>query len=282
MIKVLKPGFYSTIQDLGRFGYQEFGVPYSGVMDRKAAALANVLIGNAENKAVIEMTMTGATLKFETETCIAITGADISPSLNSNAIQLNKIIFVKANDVLSFGKLNNGFRCYLAVLGGFKTETVMKSKSMYQNITKQIALLKNDELQVSASTISNMEHYASIKFDFNYINSIEIEAFKGPEFEFLTKDQQQALFSKSFTISKDNNRMAYQLVEPLENDLQPIITSAVLPGTVQLTPSGKLIILMRDCQTTGGYPRVLQLKESALDVLAQKYTGNSLSFSLKN
>lgn len=282
MIKVLKPGFYSTIQDLGRFGYQEFGVPYSGVMDRKAAALANVLIGNAENKAVIEMTMTGATLKFETETCIAITGADMSPSLNNNTIQLNKIIFVKANDVLSFAKLNNGFRCYLAVLGGFKTETVMKSKSMYQNITKQIALLKNDELQVSASTISNMEHYASIKFDFNYINSIEIEAFKGPEFEFLTKDQQQALFSKSFTISKDNNRMAYQLVEPLENDLQPIITSAVLPGTVQLTPSGKLIILMRDCQTTGGYPRVLQLKESALDVLAQKYTGNSLSFSLKN
>lgn len=282
MIKVLKPGFYSTIQDFGRFGYQEFGVPYSGVMDRKAASLANALLSNAESEAVIEMTMTGVTLKFETETCIAITGADMSPSLNKNTIQLNKIILVEANDVLSFGKLNNGFRCYLAIVGGFKTETVMKSKSMYQNITKQIALLKNDVLQVSASTISNKEHYASIKFDSTYINSKEIEVFKGPEFEFLSKTQQQDLFSKSFTISKDNNRMAYQLEEPIKNDLQPIITSAVLPGTVQLTPSGKLIVLMRDCQTTGGYPRVLQLKESALNVLAQKYMAQKISFTLNS
>ena len=136
---------------------------------------------------------------------------------------------------------------------------------MYQNITKQIALLKNDELQVSASTLLNKMHHASIKFDSSYIDFNDIDVFKGPEFEFLSKNQHQALFSKSFAISKDNNRMAYQLEESLNNDLQPIITSAVLPGTVQLTPSGKLIILMRDCQITGGYPRILQLKESALE-----------------
>jgi biotin-dependent carboxylase-like uncharacterized protein len=281
MIKVLKPGFYSSIQDSGRFGFQEFGVPYSGVMDKKAFTLANALLGNVENEAVIEMTMTGATLQFQKSTFIAISGADISPSLNKNAIQLNKMIFVKSNDVLSFGKLNNGFRCYLAVLGGFKTETVMNSKSMYLSITKRMQLNKNDELQVEASKISNKKHHAGIKFDSSYINSNNIDVLKGPEFEFLTKNQQQALFSKSFTISKNNNRMAYQLEESFENDLQPIITSAVLPGTVQLTPSGKLIILMCDCQTTGGYPRVLQLKESALDVLAQKFTGKVISFKLR-
>ena len=74
--------------------------------------------------------------------------------------------------------------------------------------------------------------------------------------------------------------MAYQLQESLENSLEPILTSGVLPGTVQLTPSGKLIILMRDCQTTGGYPRVLQLKESAINILAQKYTGQQIRFKL--
>ena len=281
MIKVLEPGFYSSIQDLGRFGYQEFGVPYSGVMDKRAAVLANALLGNNENDSVLEMTMTGAALQFSIDTCIAISGADMSVKLNDSSIQINKMIFVKPNDVLSFGKLKDGFRCYLAVLGGFKTETVMNSRSMYQRITTQMTLRKNDKLQILEPETSNKKHYASIKSDIDYIGFNDIDVFQGPEFEFLNKSQQNELLSKPFTISKDNNRMAYQLEESFENDLKPIITSAVLPGTVQLTPSGKLIILMRDSQTTGGYPRVLQLKESALDVLAQKFTGKVISFKLR-
>ena len=109
----------------------------------------------------------------------------------------------------------------------------------------------------------------------------DIEVLKGPEFELLTKKQQKQLLSNKFTISKDNNRMAYQLVEILANNIKPIITSLVLPGTVQLTPSGKLIVLMRDCQTTGGYPRVLQLKEYSIDVLSQKLAGKNIHFVLK-
>ena len=280
MIKVLHPGFYSTIQDFGRMGYQEFGIPYSGVLDRKAATLANKLLGNKAHEAVLEMTMTGAKLEFETATCIAICGAHMSPKLNSETITLNKIQQVKPKDVLSFGKLSTGFRCYLGVLGGFKTETVMKSKSMYQKLTKQSMLCKNDEIQISEARIANYKQHASMRFDSSYINSNTIEVYKGPEFEFLSKNQQNELFSKPYTISKDNNRMAYQLQETLQNELNPIITSAVIPGTVQLTPSGKLIILMRDCQTTGGYPRVLQIMESSIDVLAQKFTGNTIKFEL--
>ena len=248
MVKVLKPGFYSTIQDLGR----------------------------------LEMTMTGATLQFEIHTCIALSGADLSAKLNEKPIQLNKMILVKPNDILSFGKLNHGFRCYLAVLGGFKTETIMKSKSMYQNITKQFMIYKNDELQISQKPPASNKQHASMRFDSSYINSNILEVYKGPEFENLTKNKQTELFSKPFVISKDNNRMAYQLEETFQNNLSPIITSAVLPGTVQLTPSGKFIILMRDCQTTGGYPRVLQLKESSIDVLGQKFTGKTINFKLNS
>ncbi|WP_341215470.1 biotin-dependent carboxyltransferase family protein [uncultured Wocania sp.] len=279
MIKVIKSGFFSTIQDFGRMGFQQYGVPYSGVMDYNSASIANAILGNDKKAAVIEMTMVGATLQFNGDTNICISGADMSPNINSNRIKLHKNIAVKAGDVLSFGKLNYGFRCYLAVSGGFKTEVVMGSKSMYKGITNPFLLNKNDELPILYSTINNRKH-ASIKVNRNHFISKKIEVFKGPEFEYLSIEQQEKFFSKIFKISKENNRMAYQLEDTLKNKLEPIITSSVLPGTVQLTPSGKLIILMRDCQTTGGYPRILQLKETSINILSQKFTGQNITFKL--
>ncbi len=279
MIKVLGPGFYSTIQDFGRKGFQQYGVPYSGVMDAYSAGLANHILGNSENAAVIEMAMTGAKLQFHVDTYICISGADMSPKLDENPILLNKNIKIQSGDVLSFGKLNSGFRCYLAVLGGFNTETIMGSQSMYKGITTLFNLSKNDELKINESNLFIDNKNASIKVNKEHFSINKIDVFKGPEFDLLQKNQQELLLETHFTISKDNNRMAYQLSESLENSLEPIITSAVLPGTVQLTPSGKLIILMRDCQTTGGYPRVLQLKESAINVLSQKFTGNMIRFN---
>ncbi len=279
MVKVIKTGFYSSIQDLGRIGFQHYGVPYSGAMDRYSATMANAVLGNDENAAVIEMTMTGATLQFYGNANICISGADMSPKINSNQVQLYKNIAVKTGDVLSFGKLNYGFRCYLAISGGFKTEKVMRSRSMYKGITNSFYLRINDELPVSDFIEINSKH-ARVKVNANHFNTNEIEVYKGPEFDLLSKEQQEKLFSKPFKISKENNRMAYQLEDTLDNSLQPIITSLVLPGTVQLTPSGKLIVLMSDCQTTGGYPRILQLKESSISVLAQKFTGQNISFKL--
>ena len=280
MIKVLNPGFYSTIQDFGRKGFQQYGVPYSGVMDAYSAALANHILCNNEDAAVIEMTMVGAKLQFHCDTWICISGADMSPKLNGNQIQLNKSIKVLSKDVLTFGKSSQGFRSYLAVSGGFKTEVVMHSQSMYKGITSEFKLSKNNELNIIENNSFTDVKNALVKVNSNHFSIDKIDVFKGPEFELLPKIQQEFLLIRKFTISKDNNRMGYQLSELLENNLEPIITSAVLPGTVQLTPSGKLIVLMRDCQTTGGYPRVLQLKETAINVLAQKFTGSTISFKL--
>lgn len=279
MVKVLNPGFFSTVQDMGRLGFQHFGVPVSGAMDAYSAKIANAVLDNHKNAAVIEMTMLGATLQFNCATNICVSGADMSPKINSNPIKLHKNIAVKSGDVLSFGKPKYGFRCYLAIFGGFKTEVVMHSRSMYKGITNQFKLNKNDVLPVSDVVKHNKKH-ARIKASTNHFNLDIVEVFKGPEFDFLSTEQQQKLFSKTYTISKENNRMAYQLNEALTNNLLPIITSSVLPGTVQLTPSGKLIILMRDCQTTGGYPRVLQLKEASINGLAQKFTGQNITFKL--
>ncbi|WP_370476596.1 biotin-dependent carboxyltransferase family protein [Tamlana flava] len=280
MVKVLNPGLYSTVQDMGRFGYQEYGVPYSGVMDRYAAGTVNALLGNDEHAAVIEMTMTGATLQFEYDTFICISGASMHPKLNDLPIENNKILTVRSGDILSFGKLELGFRCYLGVSGGFNTETVMQSKSMFAHITASHILKKGDVLPIEQVAIKNSAKHASLRINKSYLATEIMEVFKGPEFDLLSEEQQNQLLTSQFTISKENNRMAYQLEEIIRNKIEPIITSPVIPGTVQLTPSGKLIALMRDCQTTGGYPRVLQLKESAIDVLAQKFSGQTIEFKI--
>lgn len=280
MIRVLSTGFYATIQDLGRYGYQDFGVPYSGAMDQRAAQLANALLGNKVGDAVLEQTMTGATLRFDCDTYIAITGADMHPRLNEQPLELNKMIQVGSGSILSFGASKRGFRCYLAVSGGFKTTKILGSRSMYSPVTKKNAIQKGDVLKISKLGSDIQMPFSHLRVDTSYLESKSIEVYEGPEFEFLNADQKNFLFSTVFHISKNNNRMAYQLEETLPNDLKPILTSGVFPGTVQLTPSGKLIVLMRDCQTTGGYPRVLQLSDEAITHLAQKYQGKSFNFKL--
>jgi biotin-dependent carboxylase-like uncharacterized protein len=280
MINVLKPGFYTTIQDLGRFHSQEYGIPISGAMDSYAYKLANSILGNSLQHAVLEITMTGPTLEFRLDTAICITGADVSPTLDGVPIQLNQLVVVKAGAILSFGKLNYGFRAYVAVKGGFQTELVMNSRSFYKNITKTPVISRGDVLQIKEGSLENNVANASVKINTTHFTSKTLEVFRGPEFDQLDTSLQELVFSKVFSISKYHSRMAYQLNENIINDLKPIITSFVLPGTVQLTPSGKLIVLMKDCQTTGGYPRVLQLSENSINQLAQKQTGDHVQFRL--
>lgn len=281
MIEVLSTGFYTTVQDLGRTGYHEYGVPYSGVMDKRSAKIANALVNNDKSAAVLEITMTGPKLKFNINTIISIAGAHISPTINGVGIALNKGIVITAGDVLAFGKLHYGFRCYLAISGGFLTPIVMGSRSMYHNITKQVTISKGDVLSAQHSKENQDAIHASIKLNKSHFESDVLKVYKGPEFDNLSKSQQHQLLTQTYTVSKDNNRMAYQLENTIKNNLPPIITSLVHPGTIQLPPSGKLIVLMRDGQTAGGYPRILQLSDIAIDKLSQKYTGKKLRFILE-
>ncbi|SDB42560.1 biotin-dependent carboxylase uncharacterized domain-containing protein [Flavobacteriaceae bacterium MAR_2010_188] len=276
MIEVLHPGFYSTIQDLGRFNYINFGVPISGPMNAYSANHANAILGNNINSALLEMTMTGAKLKFNIDTNIAVTGALMQPLLNDTPVAQGESLEITSGDVLSFGRLTKGFRTYLAIKGGLDSEVMLQSRSMYAGITSRQYLIKNQILKILPE--SNISELINTNSFFSILDKKEIEVFKGPEFGMLSEIQKESLFSSIFTVSKYNNRMAYQLENTLENDLESILTAPVLPGTVQLTPSGKMIILMRDCQTTGGYPRILQLSEEAINVMAQKMAGNEIQF----
>ncbi|MEM5566866.1 biotin-dependent carboxyltransferase family protein [Psychroserpens sp. AS72] len=278
MIEILKTGLYDTIQDNGRMGWQEFGVPISGVMDRYSATLANSILGNSNYAAVLESVVVGPHLKFNQDTVICIAGADMSVVLNERALKTNTVYQVLKGDILKFGTCKYGCRSYLAVLGGFQTEIQMGSRSMYKGVTADYKLFKGDMLSISKISNNVSNSYSAVKIDKTHFETQQLEVFIGPEFDKLDNNTQHKLLHTKFTISKDSNRMAYQFDDIIENELKDGITSLVLPGTVQLTPSGKLIVLMRDCQTTGGYPRVLQLTEKSINNLGQQFIGNKISF----
>lgn len=277
MIKVVHPGIYTSVQDTGRVGFAKMGIPTSGVMDSYSAKLGNTLLQNDGDCAVLEITYGQGKFEFTTDTYICMTGGDFSPQLSGNRIQLNTVCKADKGSVLSFGKRNYGARVYLAVQGGIQSEVHFGSRSFTAGITK-IRMEKGDELKILKQDFQETG-YARIKSQEEHFTSPILECFPGPEYDQLN-DQQKKRLQEPFTISSDTNRVGYRLNELIKNDLPQILTSAVLPGTVQLTPSGKLIVLMRDSQVTGGYPRVLQLSEVALSRLSQKVAGDEFKFVL--
>lgn len=280
MIQVLHPGIYSSIQDRGRIGFSKFGVPQSGAMDLYSYQFGNSLLRNQKSSASIEITFGLAKFSFLKDAIICVTGANFSPRINNISVDMNAVLEIKKGSVLSFGKRKYGVRTYVSVLGGFQTEERLKSRSYYAGITEKTTLEKGDILlcpERKPHKNIGLSEFKSIEYLFF---DEELTCYPGPEYDLLTSEQKEKLKAE-FNVSGDNNRVGYRLEETLENDLKPILTSAVLPGTVQLTPSGKLIVLMRDCQVTGGYPRVLQLSSFAISQLSQKINGDKIQFLLK-
>lgn len=278
MLKIRKSGFYSSIQDQGRFGYRHFGVPVSGSMDLYSAEIANKLLGNDAGCAVLEMTMTGPELEFEAPTFIALAGAEMEATCNGEPISLHKVYKVEKGSRLQFKTMNSGFRTYMAVKGGFLTEEVLGSRSFYKGITPTHYLQDLQHVPYEPC-----EEYEPLISDMNRdINgdTDHLLVSPGPEYNLLENPQLEKIFSLPFTVSMKNNRMAYQLEETIPGHNYSMITSVTLPGTVQFTPGGKLIVLMRDGQTTGGYPRILQLSDQAVNFLAQKKFNDHIHFRL--
>ncbi|MDX1462577.1 MAG: biotin-dependent carboxyltransferase family protein [Marinirhabdus sp.] len=278
MIEVIHAGLYTSIQDVGRYGYRNLGVPLSGVMDRQSAEYANEILGNDKNKALIEFTLQGPTLKFTLSTEICCTGATFQLLLNKSAVPMNKAITVKPGDVLSIATTKEGMRGYLAVRGGIQTKQIMGSRSFYQGITTDHILKKGMKIPLH----SHVENRAAATYATppKPFTTNAVEVYVGPEFHRLTTNVQQALLAKSFKISPQSNRMAYVLESTASLAAAEIVTGPVQTGTVQLTPSGTLVVLMRDAQTTGGYSRVLQLTERAISQLSQKRGGEMVRFEL--
>ena len=274
MIKVIQPGLFTTIQDGGRHGFRNIGIPTSGFMDQESAWAANELVNNNKDESLLEITLTGPTLIFNCNCVISITGGDFNPLINNLPVEMYQSINVSSGDILKLNNTINGARSYIAISGGLNVKSLFGSKSFFSNISDSYHLKKGDEIKVSKKSESQILKWDKLKFNLNRF----MKVFKGPEYDLLSTNSKKKLFKNEFTINT-NNRMAYNLEEKLQVDIKTIISSPVLPGSVQLTPSGKIIILHRDCQTTGGYPRILQLDTNSLNNLSQLKSNDKIKFS---
>lgn len=281
-LQIIQPGFYTTVQDAGRRGYAHLGVPESGAMDQDSYGRANSLLNNQPGAAVLECTLLGPKIYFEMDTTFVITGGSTQAILDGEPVVHSVVAFAKAQQTLKVGAIQSGTRCYIGIAGGIESKMVLGSRSMYPPLTK-FRVMKREELPLGNSSFGNQKGArlkvlkSSIKATIDTIS--EISAYKGPEYLKLNKEQEEECL-KVFTVSKHWNRMALQLEEPLKNDFDTMITAPVLPGTVQLTPSGILIVLLRDCQTTGGYPRILQVSEAGLNSLSHLQEGDQFRWKL--
>ncbi len=279
MIEVLHPGIQSSIQDLGRLGHQSLGVPIGGAMDQNAFNLSNRLLNNPLHSAVLEMGFKGPKLLFHKSTTVALTGADMGVRLNGYEIPNFTPVEIKEKDLLEFGNAHRGKRTYMAIAGGIQTPEILNSRSQYKGITSDSKLSKTKLIPFD---MVNFDSPKGVRISPRITESEEmmILAYKGPDFNLLSEIAKNKLCQNIFSISNKNSRMAYILEEKLSHQISSIWTGPVIPGTVQCTPNGTLIILMRDAQTTGGYPRILQVTDEGLNLLAQKSTKDCFQFQL--
>src|SRR5690554_6870295 len=187
MVNILKSGFFTTVQDMGRYGYRDKGVPVSGVMDAFSAFQVNALLENGNNAAMLEITMTGPTLEFQEDTYIALGGADMLATINNNEIVGYKVYKINSGDVLTFGKLQKGFRVYLGIKDGFKTDPVLGSRSFYRPITKSDSLRTGSDLPYLPCTDFKPK-IPKMKLD-TVLDNMALEVYRGPEFAQLTDRQ---------------------------------------------------------------------------------------------
>jgi antagonist of KipI len=298
-LRIIRPGISTTLQDLGRRGYQAAGVPVGGAMDINAMRLANILCGNDPGLVVLETTLHGAEWLVEEEQLIAFSGGGASLLINNQPAPLNHAIRVKASSLLSLKPSPSGCRTYLAVAGGFRAKTDLKSCSTYKTASlggyQGRALKSGDHLlwNTEKSELSNkilkslplkghdfrVGRWSIDSSGYAYKNTIHV--FKGPEWDWFDEHARSKLFSEFFGVSNQSDRMGYRLTgSPLKlSAKRELISTAVCTGMIQVTHEGNLVMLMADAQTTGGYPRLAVIAMADIPACAQLRPGNRIQFS---
>ena len=284
-LEIKEPGLLTTVQDLGRYGYQRFGVPVSGAMDTFSLKTGNLLLGNDEGAAGLEMTVLGPRVRFLAETWIAITGANLSPALDGEPIPRWTAVKVPADCDLSFQGASDGMRSYLAVAGGIDVPVIMGSRSTYVKAAlgglEGRALKAGDVLRVLEPGFEPVErglpeHLSAPVYGHNH----EIRVVLGPQDRAFTADGTKTFLGSVYTVSIQSDRMGYRLEGPaIESADGPDIVSDGIPfGAVQIPGDGRPIILLADRGTTGGYAKIATVVSSDLGRLSQAMPGDTITF----
>ncbi|TYR79365.1 biotin-dependent carboxyltransferase family protein [Priestia megaterium] len=303
-IKVIRPGLLTTIQDLGRYGFQKDGIIVSGAMDKLALRIGNLLVGNDEGKAALEVTLMGPRLQFENDALIAMTGGNLSPVIDGEPVKMWRPVYVLKGSVLQFGVPVSGCRSYIAVSGSFAIDKVMGSTAT--SLRAELggmngrALQANDQIPCHQPTETGKEIMKRLKRKQTdrpfkqafwsihpkllprYEANPTIRTLQGAEFQWFTEESQQAFFDQPFTVTPQSDRMGYRLKGRtlLFKNEKELLSSAVTFGTIQVPKEGNPIVLLADHQTTGGYPRIGQVATVDLPILAQIPPGKQVAFKL--
>lgn len=301
-IEVLRPGLLTSVQDLGRRGWQRYGVTVGGAMDGVALRVANMLVGNEPGEAALEMTLMGPTLRFTVDAVVAVCGGDLAPSAGGQHMPNWRPLRIAGGTELRFGGAVTGCRAYIAVRGGFDVPEVLGSRSTFFQASlggfDGRALRAGDLLPIrpTAAIVAdrwdgnrNSSTPTPVCFSWgvapsiaNYSDRPTIRICTSRHWDRFTTAAQQALVCAEFEITNQSDRMGYRLAGPqLEsNSTQDILSEAVSTGTIQVPPNGQPIVLMADCPVTGGYPKVAQVAGVDVPVLAQLRPGAKVRFQL--
>lgn len=284
-IKFLNGGFLTTIQDMGRTGYQESGMSVSGVMDQRSAALANILVGNDENEGVLEITLMGPMAEFTAENIIAVTGGNLGPKLNGKDLPMYQAVEVHKGDSLSFSGMFSGSRAYMAFAGGLDIPVVMGSKST--NLKSKVGgyegrkLGAGDEISFASpkTSLPNMR-LRKIKQDDFAATEQTLRVVMGPQDDYFTEKGIETFLTETYTFTNESDRMGCRCEgEVIEHKAGgDIITDGIAFGAIQVPSHGKPIIMMADHQTTGGYTKIAGVISVDLPKVAQSRPGYKVKF----
>jgi antagonist of KipI len=288
---VKRAGFLTSVQDVGRTGFRQFGVSTSGALDSFALRVANLLVGNDEGAAGLEITLGGLQLRFEDERTVAWCGGEFDVQIGSRALPAGHVAHLQSGDEMKFGRAQIGCRCWLAISGGIDVPIVLDSRSTDLRASfgghegravrdgDVVPLLTQPGSPIPATGISSWTaphdwaSPASRHPNLRFIRGVDWNRFNDTTIQRFTQQE--------FNVSADSDRMGVRFDGPelkRENETD-LISEAVAPGTIQIPPSGKPILLLGDCQTIGGYPKIAHVITVDLGITAQLRAGDRVRFS---
>jgi biotin-dependent carboxylase-like uncharacterized protein len=261
VIRVKEPGLLTTVQDLGRYGYSHLGISSGGAADSLAMRIANLLVGNAENAATLEMTLVGAALEFDEASVVAVTGGECDYRIGGDAVPMWQALRVPGGGVLECGRMKTGARSYLAVQRGLDVRSIMGSAST--NLVGHFggvegrSLRKGDLLGVLNGTNSRVRTLKPGAVDGLYPRS-PIRVTRGAQHGWFGPEAFAKLLSCSYTVTEEANRSGLRLKGELISPRlrSQLLTEGVSLGAIQVPQDEQPIILFVDQQTTGGYPKI--------------------------
>ena len=260
-IRVAKPGFFTTVQDLGCYGYAHLGISPAGAADPLSFRIANLLVGNDENAPALEMTLLGATLEFERSAIIALTGAGCECKAGLAPVPFNAAFDLPAGATLKCASMTTGARCYLSVQGGFDIPLVMGSASTFVaghfGGFQGRRLQSGDVLQVRQPASHRVRSLRPGALD-SLRTPRPLRVTKGPQQEWFGPEAFEKLFSSAYVVSEQSDRKGLRLKGEAVRPREPseLLTDGIPLGAIQVPQDGQPIILFVDQQTTGGYPKI--------------------------